>query len=406
MECQPEFLAALRRVVDSETLRGAETLRRLLSYLGEASLRGENALKEYTVGIEALGRPATYDTRTDSSVRVQAGKLRQKLDEYYTREGASDPIRIGFPKGHYFVTFEPREVPSISLDEAVQSSRRWRTTAVVCIGLCALSLVAIAVLAGGRGRGGSRAWTPELEAIWRPLVDGSAPVLISFDVGIFVNAGGFSIRRSEVNDADQFAASPAFRQLLAQMGSPPFQLNRGYVGSGNVYDAFLLGRLLGQQPAQVVLKPGHELSWEDIRGHHLIFIGEGKAQPKIKELLENLDFRLTRTGIVNARPQPSDPPLGTGPEGASMSTHAAITLMPGPLSGKQILVLATTSTEMQWAAAEYLTDPDHAREMVRRVGRGGKMPRAYQVVIQATVRAGVPMEIHYLTHHEWDPSRR
>src|SRR5205823_640006 len=80
--------AEIKRILHSQTFRNAEVLRVLLRFLGEKSMSGEaDQLKEYTIGIDALGKPSTYDPRQDSGVRIQVGRLRQKLAEYYRLEG-------------------------------------------------------------------------------------------------------------------------------------------------------------------------------------------------------------------------------------------------------------------------------------------------------------------------------
>ena len=63
-------------------------------------------LKEYTIGVEAFGRKQDFDPKTDTIVRVQIHRLRQKLKEYYDAEGSRDPILIEIPKGHYLPSFE------------------------------------------------------------------------------------------------------------------------------------------------------------------------------------------------------------------------------------------------------------------------------------------------------------
>ena len=81
----------------------------MLRYVVDKTLAGEgDQLKEYAVGVEVFERDEQYDPRVDSIVRVEAGRLRTKLDEYYNGEGASSPIRIGLPRGGYSATFEPR----------------------------------------------------------------------------------------------------------------------------------------------------------------------------------------------------------------------------------------------------------------------------------------------------------
>ena len=60
------------------------------------------------VGIEVFERDEKYDPRLDSIVRVEAGRLRSRLDEYYNGDGAASPIRISLPRGGYSAQFTPR----------------------------------------------------------------------------------------------------------------------------------------------------------------------------------------------------------------------------------------------------------------------------------------------------------
>src|SRR5258708_2089064 len=101
-----EKLEQLERVLQSQTLAGSESLRGLLQYVVLKALGDHTThLKEYTIATEVFGRSGDFDARTDSVVRVQAKRLRAKLQEYYETEGKSDKILIGIPKGHYSVTF-------------------------------------------------------------------------------------------------------------------------------------------------------------------------------------------------------------------------------------------------------------------------------------------------------------
>jgi TolB-like protein/tetratricopeptide (TPR) repeat protein len=101
--------AQLARIVSSTTFGGAQRPIRLLEFLVEQTLSGQAAdLKEFTVGADGLGRGAAFDPRTDSIARVEASRLRNRLDVYYAREGLSDPVRIALPRGGYVPVFEPR----------------------------------------------------------------------------------------------------------------------------------------------------------------------------------------------------------------------------------------------------------------------------------------------------------
>src|SRR5215208_2305270 len=100
--------AQVERLIGSKTFEASDVHRRLLHYLSEKALAGEaDRLKEYTIGIEAFGKPETYDPKQDSIVRLQIGRLRQKLAVYYQSEASGDPVLVTLPKGAFKLNFEP-----------------------------------------------------------------------------------------------------------------------------------------------------------------------------------------------------------------------------------------------------------------------------------------------------------
>lgn len=115
-----DIRAELERILASKGFASAGRLTRLLRYVVDKTIAGEaDQLKEYAVGIEVFDRDADYDTRLDSIVRVEAGRLRSRLDEYYNGDGAASPIRINLPRGGYVAQFEkidgrPIDGPSTS----------------------------------------------------------------------------------------------------------------------------------------------------------------------------------------------------------------------------------------------------------------------------------------------------
>src|SRR5205823_13346160 len=82
-----------------------------LRYLADHALKHPGALKEYQIATEVFGRPADFDPHLDSLVRVQAGRLRAKLAEYYASEGVEDPVVVELPKGTYTLSFHSALVP-------------------------------------------------------------------------------------------------------------------------------------------------------------------------------------------------------------------------------------------------------------------------------------------------------
>ncbi len=97
----------LSRILQSSLFSQADRLSRFLEYIVEASLSGRSdKLNQYLIGLEVFDRNETFDPAVDSSVRVEAGRLRAKLREYYTEIGQSDPILIELPKGSYAVRIQ------------------------------------------------------------------------------------------------------------------------------------------------------------------------------------------------------------------------------------------------------------------------------------------------------------
>jgi TolB-like protein/Tfp pilus assembly protein PilF len=97
----------LARLVDSDALRRAPSHMRLLRYLVEKRVAGDDvALRETSIALEVFRRdPATYDPQTDPIVRVTTGRLRDRLDAHYARFDSPPKLRIVLPKGRYAPEF-------------------------------------------------------------------------------------------------------------------------------------------------------------------------------------------------------------------------------------------------------------------------------------------------------------
>lgn len=119
----------LERILSSHALAGSDQLKRLLRLVVERTLNGRSELlKEYNLGVEVFQRPPEYDPKLDPIVRVQARRLRAKLDEYYAGEGAQDSLIIEIPKGAYVPVFTTRE-PSAAVT-VKRTLNRWHLLAI------------------------------------------------------------------------------------------------------------------------------------------------------------------------------------------------------------------------------------------------------------------------------------
>jgi Malectin domain len=94
--------AEMERVLRSGLFAKAPRLEKFFRYICELHLQGRGEqIKEYSIATEALGRPAEFDPKKDSIVRVEAHRLRKRLEEYYREAGAEHAVRILIPNGQY-----------------------------------------------------------------------------------------------------------------------------------------------------------------------------------------------------------------------------------------------------------------------------------------------------------------
>ena len=100
----------LDRMLASPTFQQVDRLKRFLSFIVTETIAGRgDQLKEYVVGVQVFDKEASFDPRTDPIVRVQARRLRARLDRYYREEGQTDETVIDLPKGGYLPVFKRRE---------------------------------------------------------------------------------------------------------------------------------------------------------------------------------------------------------------------------------------------------------------------------------------------------------
>lgn len=138
----------LEAVLQSPAFQKAPGLAKFLTYICDRHFAGQaDRIKEYNIAVEALGRPADFDQKADSIVRVEANRLRKRLREYYETQGKDHAVQISIPSGQYAPVFvrrelpEPKEAPPAAAPEA-PLRRRWTWTLGLVV-LAAAVLVAV-----------------------------------------------------------------------------------------------------------------------------------------------------------------------------------------------------------------------------------------------------------------------
>jgi TolB-like protein len=101
-----EIHQQLQRIFSDSIFSVSDILKRFLLFVVDESLEGRsNQIKEYTIGVNVLHKPVSFNPRQDAIIRIHAGRLRRALNQYYREAGAMDPIHIAIPKGSYLPVF-------------------------------------------------------------------------------------------------------------------------------------------------------------------------------------------------------------------------------------------------------------------------------------------------------------
>jgi TolB-like protein len=139
---------------------------RFLKYVVEQALAGaSDQVKEYVIGVEVFQRDQAYDPRLDSIVRVEAKRLRTKLDEYYAGPGRNDEVVIRIPRGSYVPLFDQRPSDAPPLEEpqvdVPQVRPRRGASWQIGLGLAAVTIALVALAARATGLWATDGATPE-----------------------------------------------------------------------------------------------------------------------------------------------------------------------------------------------------------------------------------------------------
>ena len=367
----------VQRILQSKAFRTSEVQRNLLAYLADKSLSGtSDSLKEYTVGLDVFGKPASYDPRQESTVRMHVGRLRQKLAEFYRTEGIDDPIVVDLPKGGFKVTFEPRVerfqpeiVPAPLAPEPAKSSSYLREAVLAAALLVA---IACAFYYAAKFRKAEQtavtpaasAWTPELQQLWSPILASNRPLMICL-------------------------TTPSV----------------GVTGVGAAHGAFLLGQFLGQRKQDIQLTPSDQLSMPELAMGNVVFLGSATGSRQTRAIPGDQQIVLEPNGIRNLNPRPGEPAFLTDrapldPQGIS-EAYALISHVPGLNGNGEILYFSGNQTPAVMGAVQEFTDPTSARNLVAKLDAPhGSLPRYYQVVLKVKSMDDMPLEVSYVFHRE------
>ena len=405
MSERDRLLEQINRLVSSQALHSSESLCKLLRYLAKHVVDHPGTpIKEFQIATEVFGRPDDFDPQLDSMVRVQAGRLRSKLTEYYSSDGLEDPIVVELPKGTYVLSFHHRNnsaakspqgiTNGVVSKEALETSseRRWGTEVIsLSIFLAAAILVIVWLMATRNASPAGLASEVEpvpaaFRVFWKGFTSGPEEPWVVFSNAAFIGRPETGMRyRDATRDAGAYILDH-------------------YTGVGEVLAVHELDRVFGLLHRRIRVKRGSLFSLDDAKNNNLIFIGSPVENLSLLEIPGTQEFvfeqftagpRKGDHAIINRHPQPDEgKEFFATPSGVPLTEdYALLGLVKGMNQGQSVLILAGNTTIGTQAAVEYVCRQSSLEELLLRlsVSQNGDL-KPFEAVIRAKVARGVPVE--------------
>lgn len=400
-----QLFQQIDNIIKSHSLRGSESLCKLLQYLAKQALEHPDApLKEYQIATEVYGRPPDFDPQSDSTIRVQAGRLRMKLAEYYASEGAADSLVVKIPKGSYHLTFEPKppdppqqppvaptpELPRSVMVEVVP--RGWRIALVALLVALLVTLTVLVVMLWNR-----KSAVPTLAVVnpsptagplatfWRPFTASVEEPWVIYSNAAFVGRPETGMR---YYNSRQDSKSAVYDH---------------YTGVGEVLAIHALDDAFGALGRRLLVKRGSLFTLDDVKNNNLIFVGSPSENLSLQDIPNMQEFVFQRVpsgprqgdlSIVDRHPKsgeasaylasPSDAPL--------TEDYSVIGLVPGVGAGRFVMILAGTTTFGTQGAVEFVCRQESLEKLLHEIpGANGGPIRPFEALVRVKIARGVPV---------------
>ena len=410
---------AVDELLGSETFSRSEQLRSFLSWVCERTLSGHGKeINEYSLAVDALGKPADFSPGEDSSVRRTAYELRQKLQKYYEGEGREAVVRVELPKGSYTPRFvEVAATPKAPAIQdpplpAVPAPRKFTPLWILGAAVVVLAAVA-AVFAAKAFRVPSPALDPAVREAWRPFVSSGSEVLVSVGTSLHL-----IVRPYMTVVAEGLSKYPAPPELYSMFRThrplpPGVELSMHPVDNsvqmGHAQALAITATTLALAGAPCQILPERSTGAAVLRGRNVILIADPQNSNMAAQRLEQTPLTLEfdeRAHDVVIRERAGSRTTWVGKRGLDKrytEVYGLVTVLPGEgeAAGPHRTVIFSGITSVgTHGAAEFFSRPDSLRALRDRFRSEGfsGFPSAYQVLVRCRSDDTLLLGTEYLTH--------
>ena len=359
----------VERIAASRYVSRSARLRDLFFYLANHVLDGDSReIHEQQVGHQVFGRPKDYDTSADNIVRVHASMLRKRLEQYFSLEGADEPLILEIPKGNYAPVF--RERPEAKLAEApIRRAHRsadwrlWSLAVIATLFACSTAYLSLRTTPSA-GALSADPLGPTVRLFWTQVFRPDRPTDIVLDdaaVGLYEELTGRQLTLSNYFDRTYLRNVPesAAAANLDPRAASSIVLHRlsNFSGANFLWKLF---QMAGAGERLTRLRFARDYSFRELKANNAVLLGNSRSNPWIESFEPVLGLRWVfekatgtyypvDTWTADKKYQPAAP--GDTPEG-----YCAVSLLPNLGHTGNVLIVAGTGGSAMNACADFLAD--------------------------------------------------
>jgi hypothetical protein len=388
LSLEPEAIRfQLAQILASPEFRASQRCQEFLRFVVEQSLAGHaDALKERTIGVEAFGRAADYETNLDGVVRIKASEVRKRLSLYYAGSGKEARVVIGLPVGTYVPHFSitsgdgsPANAAAISGSQVTHSGGSKSRAPRSMLGIALIAIVAAAALSLSAYWWHSYHASSVLSEFWEPILRAPGPVLIAAAyVPVYAHDARIPNNQGEL--------------ILM-----PDQ----YVGGGDLVAAARVAGMLGRLGRTSEVRVGNAISFQDLRNSPTVLVGYSSTQ--WKDLTQDFRFYVDDSdrGMIRDNGKPTEwYPHNINRDFHTDEDYAVISRAFLPQTHSMLVLISGCTQYGTEGAADLITHPELLAGALRQAPAGWQH-KNLQVVIRMRVIANAAASPEVVAVHFW-----
>lgn len=396
------------RILASSTFSKSERLSSFLAYIANLALAGRTSeINEQRIGEAVFGRRSGYDSTADGIVRTQATRLRQRLELYFSTEGAHESLRVSVPRGGYVPLFEPYlptpipvpagvefppddqivEAPVSADPTRVRSRRLWLVMLIIA---AAIGIIGAAWLLHAHDR-----WLPRANAapaespFWSQMFNRDHPTLIiPGDSSLVIwealrgqDVGLSSYLSGQYREIPPHDSNP-YHNIAAQLS------NLRYTSIVDLEIAQSLSRMAELNSGTLQVRYARDLRPNDLKNGNAILVGNNEANPWVSLFEQDMNFIFTSDiprrifFVSNRHPRGNEPHQWKFSVPDPQHHVFAVVAYVSNLSGNgNILILEGTTMAGTECAWDFVSDESQLLPFLRSIRRAdGSIPH-FEVVL-------------------------